>query len=152
VDLSTGWYGLFTSLSLGPLADEPALENPEVREVFFPNGASDVAIETASATDEPEIRAIAERHCGPLRAELISAWLALAPELGIERADVLDVESRELIVDGHRVSPTQLEFGVMQYLAVREGKVASRIALESDVWGDSRGQLRAAQAWASIGS
>ena len=30
------------------------LENPEVREVFFPSGASEVAIETASAADEPE--------------------------------------------------------------------------------------------------
>ena len=55
------------------------LENPEVREVFFPSGASEVAIETACAADEPEIRAIAERHCGPQRAELISKWFALVP-------------------------------------------------------------------------
>src|SRR5215471_10373046 len=41
------------------------LENPEVHEVFFPSGASDVAIETASAVDEPEIRAIGGTPCGP---------------------------------------------------------------------------------------
>jgi hypothetical protein len=263
------------------------LENPEVREVFFPSGASEVAIETASAADEPEIRAIAERHCGPRRADLISAWFALVPgsvrvarsrhsavagfilyfdaaaaalpgaperdpvverfvahldehpmargehalfvvcaldrehgdlpsavqgavwldikrkymelrpnlrrvygadsaaayaeytpvyeelgfqsfgsleveaarhelivgdfgpgsvdgwlaglvahELGIERVDLLDVDARELVLDGHRVSLTQLEFGVMQYLVDHQGNVASRIALESEVWGD----------------
>ena len=263
------------------------LENPEVREVFFPSGASDVAIENASAADEPEIRAIAERHCGPHRAALISAWFALVPgslrvarsrqsavagfilyfdaaaaalpgapdsdpvverfvahldahplargehalfvvsaldrdcgdlpsavqgaiwldikrkymelrpnlrrvygadsaaafaeykpvyeelgfesfgsleveaakhelvlldmgpqsvdgwlaglvahELGIEHADLLDVDARELVVDGHRVPLTQLEFGVMHYLVDNQGKVASRIVLESEVWGD----------------
>jgi hypothetical protein len=263
------------------------LENPEVREVFFPSGSSDIAIETASAADEPEIRAIAERHCGPRRAELISAWWSLVPgsvrvarsrhtavagfilyfdadaaalpgapdndpvvnsfvahleahpmargehalfvvcaldqehgdrpsavqgavwldikrkymelrpnlrrvygadsaaafaeytpvyeelgfhsfgsleveaarhellvgdfgpgsvdgwlaglvahELGIERVELLDVDARELVLDGHRVSLTQLEFGVMHYLVDNEGKVASRIALESEVWGD----------------
>jgi hypothetical protein len=263
------------------------LENPKVRAVFFPSGASEVAIETASASDEPEIRAIAERHCGPLRAELVSAWSALVPgsvrvarsrhsavagfiqyfdataaalpgapehdpvvgrfvahldahplargehalfvvcaldqehgdlpsavqgaiwldikrkymelrpnlrrvygadsaaafveyapayaelgfqsfgtleveaakhellvldmgpgsvdgwlaglvahELGIEHADILDVDARELVLDGHRVSLTQLEFGVLQYLVDHEGKVASRIALECEVWGD----------------
>src|SRR5215471_1226217 len=262
------------------------LENPEVREVFFPSGSSEVAIETASAGDEPQIRAIAERHCGPLRAELVSAWSALVPgsvrvarsrhsavagfilyfdalaaalpgapendpvvgrlvahleahpmvrgehalfvvcaldqehgdlpspvqgaiwldikrkymelrpnlrrvygadsaaafaeytpvyeelgfesfgsleveaakhellvgdfgpgsvdgwlaglvahELGIERVELLDVDARELVLDGLRVSLTQLEFGVMQYLVRNEGKVASRIALESEVWG-----------------
>jgi len=68
----------------------------------------------------------------------VDGWLAglVAHELGIERADLLDVDARELVLDGHRVSLTQLEFGVMQYLVDNEGKVASRIALESEVWGD----------------
>jgi hypothetical protein len=39
-------------------------QNPEVRDVLFPSGASEVAIESACAADQPEIRAIAERHCG----------------------------------------------------------------------------------------
>jgi hypothetical protein len=68
----------------------------------------------------------------------VDGWLAglVAHELGIERADLLEVDARELVLDGHRVSLTQLEFGVMRYLVDHEGKVASRIALESEVWGD----------------
>jgi hypothetical protein len=262
------------------------LENPEVREVFFPSGASEVAIETASTADEPAVYAIAERHMGPRRAELILRWSALAPgsvrvarsrhsavagfilyfdaeaanlpdapddpivgrfvkhlathplargdhalfitcalgaehgdrpsavqgavwldikrkymelrpslrrvygsdsaiaygiyapayetlgfryfdsvdvdgetydltvldmgpgsvdgwlaglvatELGIARGELLDIDARELVLDdGRRTALTQLEFGVMRYLVDRPGKVASRIALESEVWG-----------------
>ena len=68
----------------------------------------------------------------------VDGWLAglVAHELGIERPELLDVDARELVVDGQRVSLTQLEFGVMRYLVDHEGKVASRIALESEVWGD----------------
>jgi Transcriptional regulatory protein, C terminal/AAA ATPase domain len=67
----------------------------------------------------------------------VDGWLAglVAAELGIEREELLDIDARELVVDGRRVALTQLEFGVMRYLVDREGKVASRIALERDVWG-----------------
>jgi transcriptional regulator/AAA ATPase-like protein len=259
------------------------LENPDVREVFFPSGASEVAIETASAEDEPDVRAIAERHSGRSRAGQILKWSALVPgslrvarsrrtsvagfilymdaeaasqpgapddplvhswlnhmqaqpleraeravfnvetlceehgegtcavqgatwidikrhymeqrpylrrvyaatrhwatyapsldvlgfkrigsldidgetyaslvldmgagsvdgwlaglvaaELGIDREELLDVDAHELVLDGGRVALTPLEFGVMRYLAEREGKVATRMALESEVWG-----------------
>jgi hypothetical protein len=261
------------------------LENPDVREVFFPSGASEVAIEGALAGDAPAVFAIAERHLGRLRAELIARWSALAPgsvrvarsrhsqvaglivyfdaelatlsdapddpivrrflahlaaqplrhgehallvvcaldeehgdrpsavqgalwldikrtymelrphlrrvygsdsavafeayeavyarlgfkrfdalaadgkpyvlsvldmgpgsvdgwlaglvaaELGIERTELLDVDAHELVLDGHRVPLTQLEFEVMRYLSEHTGKVATRIALESEVWG-----------------
>lgn len=37
--------------------------------------------------------------------------------------------------NGRRVGLTQLEFGVVRYLVDREGKVASRIGLETEVWG-----------------
>ena len=63
----------------------------------------------------------------------VDGWLAglVAAELGIERDDdLLDVDAHELVLDGRRVALTQLEFGVMRYLADRPGKVASRIALE----------------------
>ncbi len=67
----------------------------------------------------------------------VDGWLAglVAAELGIERDDLLDIDAHELVLDGRRVALTHLEFGVMRYLADRQGKVASRIALESDVWG-----------------
>lgn len=261
------------------------LENPEIREVFFPSGASEVAIEAALSADEPAVFAIAERHLGRRRAELIATWSVLVPgsvrvarsrdsavagcilyfdaesahlpdapgdpivqrfarhlnaqplsscehalmllcaldqdhgdlpsavqgavwldikrkymelrpnlrrvyssdsaaayaetkgasatlgfrrfdsieidgvayvlsvldmgpgsvdgwlaglvaaELGIEPKELLDVDAHELVLDGRRVSLTQLEFEVMNYLNARTGKVATRIALESEVWG-----------------
>ena len=46
------------------------------------------------------------------------------------------MDARELVLDGQRVPLTQLEFGVMRYLLDHQGKAASRIALESEVWGD----------------
>jgi DNA-binding response OmpR family regulator len=42
---------------------------------------------------------------------------------GIERDNLLDVDARELVLDGRRVALTQLEFGVMRYVAERRGKV-----------------------------
>lgn len=67
----------------------------------------------------------------------VDGWLAglVAAELGIEPAELLDVDARELVLDGRRVSLTQLEFEVMNYLSTHTGKVATRIALESEVWG-----------------
>jgi DNA-binding response OmpR family regulator len=68
----------------------------------------------------------------------VDGWLAglVATELGIERRELLDIDARELVLDdGRRTALTQLEFGVMRYLVDRPGKVASRIALESEVWG-----------------
>ena len=47
----------------------------------------------------------------------------------------LDVEARELVLDGERVSLTPLEFGVMQCLAQRQGKAVSRVDLLEEVWG-----------------
>jgi hypothetical protein len=261
------------------------LENPEVREVFFPSGASDVAVEAAVGADAPTVFAIAERHLGRRRAELIARWSALVPgsvrvarsrhapvagcvlyfdaesaqlpeapedpivqrfvahlsarplgrgehallllcaldqdhgdrpsavqgavwldikrkymelrpnlrrvyssdsavafadyegasenlgfkpfdsievdgqeyvlsvldmgpgsvdgwlaglvatELGIERDELLDVDAHELVLDGRRVPLTQLEFEVMRYLSEHAGKVATRVALETEVWG-----------------
>jgi AAA ATPase-like protein len=261
------------------------LENPEVREVFFPSGASEVAVEAALVGDAPAVFAMAERHLGRRRAELIARWSALIPgsvrvarsrhsavagcvvyfdaesallpdapddpivrrfvdhlraqpisrgehallllcaldqdhgdrpsavqgavwldikrkymelrpnlrrvyssdsaaafadydgasetlgfkrfdslevdaetyvlsvldmgpgsvdgwlaglvaaELGIDQTELLDVDAHELVFDGSRVPLTHLEFGVMRYLSEHTGKVATRIALESEVWG-----------------
>jgi hypothetical protein len=68
---------------------------------------------------------------------LFNGWLAglVGAELGVEHDEVLDVEARELIVNGQRVGLTPLEFGVMCYLYEREGKAVSRMALLTDVWG-----------------
>ena len=67
----------------------------------------------------------------------VDAWLAglVAAELGIEPTQLLDTDAHELVLDGHRLPLTQLEFDVMNYLSAHAGKVATRIALESEVWG-----------------
>ncbi len=68
----------------------------------------------------------------------VDGWLAeiAAAELGIQgQPDVLDVESRELVLEEGRVSLTPLEFGVMHHLLARQNKAVSRSELLRDVWG-----------------
>ena len=69
----------------------------------------------------------------------VDGWLAglAAAELGIEQAGILDLETRELVVDGRRVPLTKLEFGVLAYLCEHKGKVVSRDDLLHRVWGNS---------------
>ena len=55
--------------------------------------------------------------------------------MGIEATELLDVDAHELVLDARHVPLTELEFEVMNYLNAHTGKVASRIALESEVWG-----------------
>jgi hypothetical protein len=50
------------------------IENPVVREAFFPSGAQPLAVEPATATDLPEIEHIAERHDGTDGRKLMVAW------------------------------------------------------------------------------
>jgi len=55
-------------------------------------------------------------------------------ELGIE-PEMLDTQSHELVLDGHRVKLTKLEFEVFRYLYTRKGTAVSRASLVEDVWG-----------------
>jgi len=66
----------------------------------------------------------------------VDGWLAAlaAAELGVARSSLLDVEARELVLDGRRVGLTPLEFGVMHFLSRRDGKVVSRSDLLKEVW------------------
>lgn len=66
----------------------------------------------------------------------VDGWLAelAAKELGVEQLFLLDVDARELSIDGRRISLTPLEFGVMHYLGDREGKAVSRSELLKNVW------------------
>lgn len=67
----------------------------------------------------------------------VDGWLSrlVAAELGVAEDDLLDIDARELVIDGQRMGLTKLEFAVMQYLHEREGKAVSRTSLLSDVWG-----------------
>jgi len=66
----------------------------------------------------------------------VDGWLAGlgAAELGIE-PEMLDAQSHELVLDGHRVKLTKLEFEVFRYLYTRKGTAVSRASLVEDVWG-----------------
>jgi hypothetical protein len=67
----------------------------------------------------------------------VDGWLSrvVANELQIEDDSMLDVVQRQLVLDGHRVDLTKLEFGVLDYLYRRRGTVVERTALLHDVWG-----------------
>jgi predicted Ser/Thr protein kinase len=67
----------------------------------------------------------------------VDGWLArlVAAELGVHSSEMLDVEARELVMDGSRISLTRLEFAVFHYLREHAGKAVAREALIRDVWG-----------------
>ena len=68
----------------------------------------------------------------------VDGWLArvVSAELGMEQ-DILDMDSRELVINGRRVGLTRLEFEVMLYLYRHQGKAVSRMSLLEEVWGYS---------------
>ncbi|MCW2777668.1 MAG: response regulator receiver protein [Frankiales bacterium] len=67
----------------------------------------------------------------------VDGWLAdlAAAELGVQEVLTLDEDAGEVVLDGERVSLTPLEFGVLEHLCARRGKVVSRAAVLLDVWG-----------------
>ena len=69
--------------------------------------------------------------------ELFNGWLAslVGQELGVMASDeLLDVEARELVLNGKRVGLTSLEFELIHYLYQRPGQVVTRNKLIADVW------------------
>jgi DNA-binding response OmpR family regulator len=50
-------------------------------------------------------------------------------------AELLDVEARELVIEGRRIPLTPLEFSLMSYLHEREDSAVGRESLLRDVWG-----------------
>src|SRR5690606_17879690 len=69
----------------------------------------------------------------------VDGWLArlAAAELGIgAEPSVLDMASRELVIEGARLPLTPLEFGLLRHLIVHEGRAVPRDELLRDVWGN----------------
>ncbi len=66
----------------------------------------------------------------------VDGWLAelVAVELGINEPVQLDIDARELVVNGIRIALTPLEFGVMQSLQAQRGNALSRSELLRQVW------------------
>ena len=82
----------------------------------------------ATAELMARVRARIRRHQGPggtARRMLTGAGLAL------------DLQSRELVVDGRRVDLSQREFAVLAHLLRRTPAVCTRTELLSDIWGVS---------------
>jgi DNA-binding response OmpR family regulator len=71
---------------------------------------------------------------GPSSVDGWLSWL-VAGELGVNDDALLDLEARELVMDGRRVPLTPLEFSLMVYLQQHEGAAVSRESLLRDVWG-----------------
>lgn len=72
---------------------------------------------------------------GPASVDGWLSWLA-GSELGVLDSDeVVDLDARELVVDGQRVKLTRLELEVFRYLQERAGRAVSRVSLLQDVWG-----------------
>ena len=56
------------------------LDNPVVREAFFPSDAQPLAVEPAQEADHAAVVAIAARHEGASGAALLGQWVSAAPE------------------------------------------------------------------------
>ncbi|MET0023166.1 MAG: winged helix-turn-helix domain-containing protein [Sedimenticola sp.] len=72
--------------------------------------------------------------------ESVDGWLSTlaASELGIEQSpSLLDISSRELVINNRRVPLTPLEFGVFDHLVSHKGKAVPRLELLEHVWGTS---------------
>jgi hypothetical protein len=67
----------------------------------------------------------------------VDGWLAdlAADELGVQDVLTLDRDAGEVVVDGRRLALTPLEFGVLDHLHAKRGKVVSRSAVLREVWG-----------------
>ena len=55
------------------------LDNPAVREAFFPSDAQPLAVEPVGRRDHAAVAAIVRRHEGPESAALLERWMAAAP-------------------------------------------------------------------------
>lgn len=94
------------------------IENPVVREAFFPTGAQPLAVEPARPDDLPSIALIARRHDGDEGAEALLAWHRRVPGAfsavrdrdGITvaffclltRAEIFDASVQDPVIEGWR--------------------------------------------------
>ena len=67
----------------------------------------------------------------------VDGWLSslLARELGVDQAELLAIPERQLVLDGHRIDLSRLEFDVMHFLYEHEGRPVSRNTIMEAVWG-----------------
>lgn len=90
-------------------------------------------VDDASVTLDGKAHHLAVLDFGP---GSVDSWLTrlVAAELGVEPNGVLDLESRELTLEGRRIALTTLEFELLRYLQERPGKSVHRHELLQQVW------------------
>ena len=85
------------------------IENPAIRDAFFPKGASDYAIEPAMLQDGDDIRHIAETHEPKQAALLIEKWWNKHPEIfRVVRDRDRNVAGFFISFEPHKVDPELL--------------------------------------------
>lgn len=100
------------------------IENPVLREAFFPSGAQPLAVEAALPSDREAVAAIARRHETPEAASLLIEWFDRVPEsvsvvrdrdglvIGflciIDRAQIMDPAVDDPVVHGWRAHLTAM--------------------------------------------
>jgi len=83
------------------------IDNPVVREAFFPTGTQPIAVEPAGERDAPAMREIAHRHEGPEAAALLDHWWEEAPEMfSVVRERDGAVAGFFALVDGGMLHPS----------------------------------------------
>ncbi len=127
------------------------LENPVVREAFFPSGAQRYAVEPARPADEAAIAAIAERHDGPVAARATTEWWKARPDgFAVARDRAGEVVGYYFLVEAagldpgfaandavfsrwvahvaaHPVGPREQVLFLRRWLSVGEGEAPSRV-------------------------
>jgi len=85
------------------------IENPSIREAFFPKGASEYSVEPATAADWEDIRSISESTEPVESSRIIESWLNLHPEIFfIARASDGNVAAFYILFEPEKVSPELL--------------------------------------------
>src|SRR5262249_10028996 len=82
------------------------VQNPVVRSAFLPPAGAQHPVETATATDLPDVLAITERHLGPAERAWLQRWWSHHPEgLAVSRGPGGEVQAFSMVVEAASVAP-----------------------------------------------
>lgn len=82
------------------------VQNPVVRSAFLPPAGAQHPVETATATDLPDVLAITERHLGADETAWLQRWWRHHPEgLSVSRGPDGGVEAFSMVVEAAAVAP-----------------------------------------------
>jgi len=85
------------------------IENPSIREAFFPKGASEYSVEPARVADWEDIRSISESTEPVESSRIIESWLNIHPEIFfIARASDGNIAAFYILFEPDKVNPELL--------------------------------------------